>query len=322
MTENHISITAAFSDAWDRMQTILFRPFDLKKWMVLGFTAWLAGLAQGGKSFGWNVGAASDSSESEVWAASSPSVARTELEPASLGAETRIDWPDWDRWSQWTLEHPLWLAAGVLGCASLLVLFVVILWLSSRGKFMFLDNVVHDRAEVVRPWNRYRRLGNSHFRFQLAFYGLFMVAFLGAMLSFIAMASGSGRPFDASAAGLVLIMVSLVILVALAMAYVQYFLDGFVVPLMYRYDLEVLDAWSRFGAIFRRHPWTSLLSGLFLLLLGFAALLLVIVAGLLTCCIGFFFVIIPYIGTVILLPIPVTYRGFTVALLDQMDPDR
>lgn len=323
MTENHISITAALSDAWNRMQTILFRPFDLKKWMVLGFTAWLAGLAHCGTSLSSNVGGASDSNDSDVWAASSPSAAKAELEPASLGVETRVDWPDWDHWGRWSLEHPLWFAAGVLGCAFLLVLFVVILWLSSRGKFMFLDNVVHDRAEVVRPWNRYRRLGNSHLCFQLSFYGLFMVMVLGAVLFFIAIASGSGMPFGAPVAGLgLIVLVPVVVLVVLAVAYVQYFLDGFVVPLMYRHDLGVLDAWSRFGEIFRRHPWALLLSGLFLLLLGLAAILLVVVAGLLTCCIGFLFVIIPYIGTVVLLPIPVTYRGFTVALLDQMDQDR
>jgi len=35
--------------------------------------------------------------------------------------------------------------------------------LRSRGKFMFLDNVVHDRAEVSQPWQDFRRLGNSLF---------------------------------------------------------------------------------------------------------------------------------------------------------------
>ncbi|MCP4204014.1 MAG: hypothetical protein GY769_19010 [bacterium] len=316
MTENRISLTDALSDAWDRMKTILFRPFDLKKWMVLGFTAWLAGLAQGGQSFSWNVGGGADSSESEVWASGG-----SEAMPASARLETRTDWPDWDHWVQWLLEHPFWFAAGVFGCLFLLTLLVVILWLSSRGKFMFLDNVVHDRAEVVRPWNRYRRLGNSHFGFQLAFYGLFMVIVLGAVLLVIAITSGSGMTFGAPGAGLgLIVLLPGVVLVVLIAAYIQYFLDGFVVPLMYRYDLRVLDAWSRFGELFRRHPWALLLSGMFLLLLGLAAMVVVVVAGLLTCCIGLLLVIIPYIGTVVLLPIPVTYRGFTVALLDQMDP--
>ncbi|NNM29868.1 MAG: hypothetical protein HKO57_10115, partial [Akkermansiaceae bacterium] len=34
------------------MKRVLFQPFDLGKWFVLGFTAWLAGLADGGGSSG------------------------------------------------------------------------------------------------------------------------------------------------------------------------------------------------------------------------------------------------------------------------------
>ena len=34
--------------AWERMKHILWRPFDLAKWLVLGFSAWLAGLAGSG----------------------------------------------------------------------------------------------------------------------------------------------------------------------------------------------------------------------------------------------------------------------------------
>lgn len=30
--------------AWDRMKTALFKPFDIHKWFVVGFNAFLAGL--------------------------------------------------------------------------------------------------------------------------------------------------------------------------------------------------------------------------------------------------------------------------------------
>jgi hypothetical protein len=56
------------------------------------------------------------------------------------------------------------------------------------------------------------------------------------------------------------------------------------------------------------------------LVVTFAAVLAAVIAGVLTCCIGLLLIILPYVGTVVLLPIPVTYRGFTVALLDQIDP--
>jgi len=317
MAGTHISITDALSDAWRRMQTILFRPFSLEKWLVLGFTAWLAGLGQGGQSFGWNLGGGADANERERWASGAASLAEgdapgSEFLQANWASDSRLDWGDRGRW---LLEHPLWVALGAFGCLVLVVLFVVILWLSSRGKFMFLDNVVHDRAEVVEPWRRFRRLANSHFFFQLAFFGLFLAAVLATALLVYTMISVAGPAWLVVVPGAVLGVLGVLII-----AYIQYFLDGFVVPLMHRHDLAVLDAWRHFGGLLRRHPGVFLVSGPFLLVLGLAALLAVVMAGLLTCCIGLLLVIIPYVGTVILLPIPVTYRGFTVALLDRMEP--
>ena len=36
-----INFTQAFDLAWERMLVILFRPFDLGKWFVIGFSAFL-----------------------------------------------------------------------------------------------------------------------------------------------------------------------------------------------------------------------------------------------------------------------------------------
>ena len=321
MTENHISITAALSDAWDRMQTILFRPFDLKKWMVLGFTAWLAGLAQGGKSFSWNVGGGADSNESEAWAASSRSAARAELEPASLGVETRIDWPDWDHWGRWPLEHPLWFTVGVLGCAFLLVLFVVILWLSSRGKFMFLDNVVHKRALVVDPWKRFKRQGDSLFLFRIGFF-LACVLLFGGVALLIAATVGFSALSDletAPAIALVVVAVGFLLVLAVVTLYAAFFLNAFVIPLMHRYNLGAVAACSRFLDILRQHPSAFVLCGLLVIAFGIGILILVVGFGLMTCCLGFLLLMIPYISSVLVLPISLFYRSFTFEFLAQCD---
>jgi hypothetical protein len=45
------------------------------------------------------------------------------------------------------------------------------------------------------------------------------------------------------------------------------------------------------------------------------------VAGCCTCCIGFVLLIIPYIGTVTLLPILYTYRALSLEFLAQFDHD-
>ena len=43
-----IEYVEPFARAWNRMKDLLFRPFDLGRWLAIGFTAWLATLTEGG----------------------------------------------------------------------------------------------------------------------------------------------------------------------------------------------------------------------------------------------------------------------------------
>jgi hypothetical protein len=52
-TEPKIEIFKPFGDAFELMKKILFQPFDLKKWFVIGFAAWLASLGGGCGSFNY-----------------------------------------------------------------------------------------------------------------------------------------------------------------------------------------------------------------------------------------------------------------------------
>jgi hypothetical protein len=47
----------------------------------------------------------------------------------------------------------------------------------------------------------------------------------------------------------------------------------------------------------------------------------IIILGLLTCCLGFILLIIPYIGSVITLPISYTFRAFSLEFLEQFGPE-
>src|SRR5438034_11687520 len=47
-SEPRIEIFRPFGEAFELMKKILFQPFDLKKWLVIGFAAWLANLGGGG----------------------------------------------------------------------------------------------------------------------------------------------------------------------------------------------------------------------------------------------------------------------------------
>jgi hypothetical protein len=286
------------SRAWGRMTTALFRPVDPGKWIAVGFTAFLSGLTQCGGSSAWQ------------W--------------------NRGDGIDWDdamtaphRAWEWIFEHPFWLAAGVVLLLFFLAVGIALLWVSSRGKFMFLDNVVHDRALVAHPWGEYRTEGNSLFLWTLGYslvaLAVLLVYLAGGYASLYALYEERGDagallfPALALFAGLVAIVV-LANLVDLC-------LRDFVVPIMYRFRLPTLRAWGVFVPLLAEHFLAF--AGYFLLLLAIhiAVAVLAFLAGCLTCCIGFLLLAIPYVGTLVLLPLLYALRAFSVEFLEQFGPD-
>jgi len=49
-----IEIFKPFGESFEVMKKILFQPFDLKKWLVIGFAAWLANLGGSGGGADFN----------------------------------------------------------------------------------------------------------------------------------------------------------------------------------------------------------------------------------------------------------------------------
>jgi ABC-type sugar transport system permease subunit len=86
---------------------------------------------------------------------------------------------------------------------------------------------------------------------------------------------------------------------------------------MYKFDLKATEAWSYFIPWLKAKPWQFVLYALFVLALVFVFVCIFALVCVLTCCI----VGLPYVGTVILLPLYVTYRIFSVEFLAQFDPE-
>jgi len=282
------------SRAWTRMKLALFKPFDLNKWMVMGFTAFLATLMDGHNRGG---GSGGDRSGAD-W-------------------EDIIDGPRY-AW-EWLLDHTWWLMFGIFIVCVIIFVVVLFTWLSSRGKFMFLDNVVQDKAEVVKPWHQFKELGNSLFLWRLCYgffvFGLFMVFFV---IGFIRMAQIYDETgFSYVPVLFILQMVLMFILMLIIFGYISMFLDHFVVPIMYKNNMRVLSAWSNFITLLSQHFLYFILYGLLIFVLTVAIIILIIFFGLFTCCLGFLLLMIPYIGSVMTLPITYTIRALGLEFLAQ-----
>ena len=222
------SYSQPLDHAWRRMKTLLFHPFDLGRWFVLGFTAWLAQLA-GGYSGG--------------------------------GGEKIQLFDDWDEgvfqgWSGGVLEtvrdffdYPwAFMLAGMIFFGILLI-WLVVLWLSSRGHFMFLDNLVHSRTEVKTPWSGFSSQGASLFLWQVV-YSLIVFLLMGSLLALSVLMFFpvlALEPPLAATLPLVILAGTVGFILIVALVFIEFFLTGFVVPIMYKREIRVLEAiaWVR-----------------------------------------------------------------------------
>ena len=285
------------SRGWNRMKTALFKPFDLTKWFVVGFTAFLAGLMEGNGGSG-----------SSHWG-----------DDGSF--RDFIEFPN--RAWEWLMDNPGWFIAIVFFAVLAIAIGITFTWLSSRGMFMFLDNVAHNKAEIGKPWKRYRMEGNSLFLWRLCFGLICLAVFILFFIFFFSTASliyRESHDRDALVPFLVLMGLFFFFMV-LIIGYISMFLKSFVVPIMYKNNIKATQAWSRFLSLFGKHPFHFIAFGIFVFLLTIMFVILIVVAGLLTCCIGIILLIIPYIGTVVTLPVWYTLRAFSLEYLAQFGPE-
>ncbi len=297
-----VSVTGPVESAWASMKKILFQPFDMGKWFALGFSAWLATLMEGGGGSFNNFSGGGDSGSGAQ-----------SLEQFASGAR-----------SFWDEMQAVLVAAVVALVIVGFVVGIVLMWVRSRGKFMFLDNLVHNRDEVKKPWAEFAQHGNSLFKWTLGYSVIMLLIFLVLMASTVVgvvVPCIKAETFVTSTIPVIVIIGLLWIAVAIVGGYIMRFLEDFIIPIMYRKDMTATEAWSCFAGYYRANTGRMLGYGLFYLLLGMGAGMAVMLATILTCCILGCIAAIPYVGTVALLPVPVFFRMYSVHYIAQYGPD-
>lgn len=283
-----IEIFRPFGEAFELTNKILFQPFDVKKWFVIGFAAFLSGHLAG---VGFNFPSPFGNFQSH----------RTAPEEISL---------HFDQWKPW-------LVATVVVLAMLFFAVVIALtWLKARGNFIFTDCVVRNRAAIVEPWCEYRKEGNSYFFFLLGL--MFAVLLLaGLMLASVIglgwLKQGAGETGSITFVGFLIFLcvfwVSIVIFVSIG--------TYFMVPVMYRRRCRAVAAFRDVTRLVWHHLGSFFLLCLFEFVLILAVLLIGAIVTCATCCLA----ALPYLGTVILLPLFVCLRAFGLVFLRQFGPD-
>jgi hypothetical protein len=293
----NISYLGPLQSAIARARSILFTPFRLETWLVLGIAAFLSDWFSGGwGQSGWG----RKFGHGSFPVGHFPGPHLHDLLPALV-------------WGP--------LLVGLIALA--LAVGLVFLWIGSRGKFVFLEGVALGRGAIGEPWNRTAPLGNSLFLWKLGFAIVSGVLILGLIFATIGTAFLGWLGFHERVAMAPPILGGIVLvgLVGLLAAFVGLLLDDFVVPLMYRHGIRTNEAWRRFLPLLREHLGPFVLYALLVLVLFAVVGALVMAAGFATCCVGFLLLLTPYVGQVVLLPLHVAYRALGPEFLAQFGPD-
>jgi len=286
--ERRIEIIKPFGEAFELMTQILFKPFSFEKWLTIAFAAFLSGpLSAGGFNFNFPFG---------NWNARESS--------HNLS-------PIFDEWKPWL---PILILGGGAIFLTLIVLFA---WLKARGNCIFTDCIVRNRGAIAGPWREYEREGNSYFLFSL-------IVALAAMITIGLIAIAIVVPlglFGQSRSEHEMTPVIILLFILFGMAWLCFaiffaLITYFMIPVMYVRRCRAMDAFWEVGRLIFDNGGSFVLFCLFSICLFIGAGMISGIATCATCCLA----VLPYVGTVILLPVFVCLRAFGLRFIRQFGP--
>jgi hypothetical protein len=298
----NISYSEPLTRAWNRTKRMLFSPFHAETWFVVGFSAFLARLfSSSGMGSNWNMGSRHGTPGAQVEQAT----ARVRDTFATV------------------MEHPAILMAIAAGLCALLVLGVVLAWVSARAEFVFLDNVATGRSGFTERWRRFGSEGQSLFLWR----AVFSFAYLPSLVlilapfaqMFVRLLGGGGMEWPGI--GGLFLPIGIGVLLLFVLCWISMLMDNFVVPLMYRHHENATQAWARFWPLLTGHLGAFIAWTVFLVVLTIVVGIGLAIVGFGTCCIGIVLMALPYIGSVVLLPVHITGRALGPEFLAQFGPE-
>jgi hypothetical protein len=300
-----VSPIDAARDAWAFTRRELF-PVRIERWLLLGV---LAFLDQCGRSFrgggpggghgrsGWHAGEGSGS-------------------PGEA-----LEWLQ--RAAEWLSAHAALVAVGVLaGVVAVALVAAVVLWVNSRGVFLYLDAVVGGRPGIGRAWRQHAAAASSYFGWSLGLTlsGFALVLFAAGLVAtgLFAFATGRLQGGDAWVAAVAIVPVLLLLGLALPLvALAALALHDFVAPLQLATRQPCGASARLLEALVMANPGAFVLYLVLKLLVTVAGGLVVVVFGCATCCIGF----LPVVMQTLFQPLFFFDRAFPVFLLRQLGYD-
>jgi len=283
--------------AIEHTQRQLF-PFRFERWLVLGCVAFLDQCGRRSGMAGFNV-------------------------PSGPGAWGGGGGPDEGlaKVAQWLATYAVIVAAVAAAVLTLVIGFMaLVLWLNSRGVFMYVDNVASGRADFERPWREHAAPAASYFAWS---FGLAVATLVGCLLllatgvvAVVALVSGPRGSGLTAGLGLVAILVLFLGLILVA-SLASVALHDFVAPLQIRARVGCGAAIRLLLTLVRAHPGAFVIYVLLKILFSIVAGVVLLVAACFTCCCA----LLPVVMQTALQPLFYFERAWPLFLLRQLGYD-
>lgn len=319
-----ISCMGTADSAWRKMVMMLFKPFNFAKWATLGFCVWIAQLGEGGGNFNFS------SFKNDHASKNANDAFLNALNQIFNGDSGNIFTRTAEQ-CQITVAILAWICAGIALFIIIIIAFsIAMIWLKARFEFILIDNLIHDRTEIVTPWKQFKVPANSAFLWMVLI-GFITAAIIAVSLAFHIFAilpwlkSCLARktllwPDETT---IIILACSVLAGVVLSLVFwlVNFFFREFVVPVMYWQNLRSIEAWKIFLTLLKNNRFTFFKYIILTIVFSVIAGAAILAAGIATCCIGLILLAIPFVGTVIILPVSVFFRLFGLELLAQFGPE-
>jgi hypothetical protein len=286
----------AAQQAIDHTRRQLF-PFRFERWLILGCVAFLDQCGRRSGIGGYNF------SGPGGWGNAAP------------------DQGDVSKAVEWLATHAFLVAGVAAALFTVVIAFsALILWLNSRGVFMYVDNVATGRADFERPWREHASRAASYFAWS---FGLALAILVGLLLLGVAAAvavvalvsgpPGSGLTAGLGLGGIFILFLLLIVIGSLA----SLALRDFVAPLQVRAGVGCREAMGLLAGLVRAHPGAFAVYVLLKIAYSIVAGILLMVAACLTCCCA----LLPVVMQTALQPLFYFERAWSLFLLRQLGYD-
>ncbi len=346
MTQQACNFNIIISKSFARSLWILFKPFSIKKWLILLFIAWLAGALGSGGNF--NLGNFDTTDKAEAYPVREVNIYEKEgaslshsidelpefsgesLQEAPINEETFLSVEEQRKQPEQEAERsfcptPKGIALTAIGAAVVaLPLLLLFAWLCSRFKFIWYEAIVKNDSLIVEPFKNYKKEGNSLCLFFIAYGILWWICFCGLGVWSYFSAKGLGAfesdftwsflVFFKLFGWQIFILIGMIIFGLLSL----FLVDHFIVPIMAMDQVLFSQGFTKFMDLYKsnqRDIWLFLLISFGLsILCGVISVIVVIMLILILSLLALILFGMSYLLCAVLLKMKVLFAIFAVVV--------